>query len=100
MKQLELWNQPSPADQRFWDFHKANPHVYSELVKLCQQAKEAGRKRIGIKMLFEVLRWNRFLKTSQEEFKLNNNYHSRYVRIILQQHPEFKGMFELRRIKS
>lgn len=100
MVQPELWDQPSPADQKFWEFHKKNPQVFDELVKLCEQAKRAGRKRIGIKMMFEVLRWNRHMDTSDEDFKLNNNYAPRYARILVEKHPEYNGLFETRRIRT
>lgn len=91
---------PTLADIRFQKFHSENPRVYVELVQLTRQAYERGRKRIGIRMLFEVVRWNRFLQTNDHEFKLNNNYHSRYARLIMHNHPEFEGMFELRELKA
>jgi len=64
------------ADRRFRDFHRDNPEVYEELMVLVRQAMARGRKKIGIKMLWEVVRWNRFLRTTDEKYKLNNNYHS------------------------
>lgn len=96
----DQWGAPSPLDKRFWDFHKSNPNIYSELVKLSQQVKDSGRKRISINMMFEVIRWNSYIKTTTKDFKLNNSYRSRYARIIVENNPQFVGMFEVRRIKS
>ena len=38
-----------------WQFHNANPDVYRELCKLARELKSGGRRRYGMKGLFEVL---------------------------------------------
>lgn len=85
--------------QKFENFHSQNPQVYTTLVSLANQAKDAGRNKIGIGMLFEVLRWN-YIINSGEEFKLNNNYRSRYVRMIAQNESSLSNMFEMRELVS
>lgn len=35
-----------------------------------------------------------------ETFKANNNFRSRYVRLIIRDHPELEDFFELRELKS
>lgn len=92
---------PSPEAtiaEAFARFHAENPHVYDELVRLARRAKRAGSSRIGIKMLFEVLRWRHTLRTGGDDFKLNNNYHSYYARIIMDRCPDLGDIFELRRL--
>ena len=88
------------ADRRFREFHRDNPEVYEELMVLVRQALARGRKKIGIKMLWEVVRWNRFLRTTDEKYKLNNNYHSRYARLIMNNELGLAGIFETRELKS
>jgi len=84
-------------DAQFEEFHRNNPEVYEELVRLARQMKARGHKRIGIKMLWEVLRWERAMKTTdQTEWKLNNNYTSRYARLIMENEPDLKGFFVTR----
>jgi hypothetical protein len=98
-------------DAAFAKFHRANPDVYEQLVKYACQAKAAGRKRFGIKMLFERLRWYVLIETHDSSgLKLNNNYHSRYARLLMQQErcrvrcegcarPRcLAGLFELRQL--
>ena len=87
-------------EQAFRAFHAANLHVYENLVRLTRQAVQNGRRRIGIGMLFEVLRWNYVMSSSGSDFKLNNNYRSHYVRLIIKLHPEWAGMFELRELRA
>lgn len=92
--------EPSSLDHRFAIFHSENPKVYEELCALARQAKSRGRKKIGMKMLFEVVRWNRFIETNDPEFKLNNNHHSRYARLLMKQEPDLAGFFDLRELRS
>jgi len=90
----------SRLDTQFANFHAHNPDVYSELARLARQARDAGRRRIGIKMLYEVVRWHRFITTSGDEFKLNNNFHSRYARLLMENEADLGGLFELRELKT
>lgn len=84
-------------DQQFDAFHAANPHVYSNLRRLALDAARRGRK-MGIKALYEVLRWQYSMNTTDDvsEFKLNNNYTSFYARLLMDQEPELAGYFETR----
>lgn len=86
-------------DERFWQFHAAHPEVYGELVTLCRQWRRRNARPWSIKGAFEVLRWQRQiagLPASDEAFKLNNNYHSRYARLLMDTCPDLAGLFEVR----
>lgn len=87
-------------EELFEKFDRENPHVYAQLLELTRQAQDRGSKKIGIKMLFEVVRWNRILATRGDDFKLNNNYHSRYARKILMEYPELATIFETRSLRA
>lgn len=87
----------------FADFHSAHPEVYDELVRLARAGRQAGWERLGIGQLFEVLRWERMLSglpAEGERFKLNNNYRSRYARLIMSQEPDLADVFVLRALTS
>jgi len=100
MKQWSLWGRDD-LDQAFWRFHRQNPHVYKLLVGFSRQAKEAGRYRYGIGMIFERMRWYVLIETRDPMgFKLNNNYRSRYARLIMRHEPELVDLFETRRLKT
>lgn len=81
-------------------FHENNPEVYRRLVALVRQAQLKGYKRVGIKHLFEVLRWEMKVDTFAPDYRLNNNYTSRYARMLLEHHPEFEGFIEVRELKA
>ncbi len=94
---------PSPGrtiEQDFREFHAAHPEVYVRLVAMCHEAKLAGVHRIGIGMLWEVLRWERTIKRNGEDFKLNNNYRSYYARLIMTHNPSLSGIFETRMLST
>lgn len=112
--QLELFAAHAAGiDAAFWEFHLANPHVYELLVRFARQAKRAGRRRFGMKMLFERVRWYTDIETeSKTRLKVNNNFISRYARLLMQQEPCelgcegcdnencLAGMFELRELQT
>ncbi len=88
-----------PIVERFDRFHQAHPEVYDELVRLARQAKTAGQKRLGIAMLYEVVRWNRTiagLPEDGEPFKLNNDFRALYARLIMQCNRDLADVFETR----
>ena len=89
-------------EQRFLAFHRANPHVYAELVQLCREARARGNEKLGIRLVSEVARWNLTIMTNDptSDFKLNDHYHSRYARLIMEQEKDLVGIFELRRLKT
>lgn len=92
---VESW-----IDRAFADFHAENPHVYDEIVLLTRRAHRAGARRIGIGMVFEVLRWRHTLRTRTDDFKLNNNFRSRYARMVMEREPDLDGIFELRELRA
>lgn len=82
--------------ETFEDFHAANPHVYEYLREYALMVKRAGR-RIGMKALFERLRWDYLVSTvTNTGFKLNNNYTAYYARLLMENEPELRGFFETR----
>lgn len=98
--QLSLvFDREQTIDAAFQAFHEANPHVYEELRMLALRARRAGSERIGMKMLFEVVRWRHTLRTQGDDFKLNNNFTSRYARMLMQE-PELADAFEIRGLRA
>lgn len=97
--QVDLLGE-TDAERKFNEFHRKNPEVYKELEKLAYRAYNNGRKKIGMQMLVEVFRWNKMLTTKGDAFKINNNYGSRYARLIMDNNPQLQGLFELRKLRK
>jgi hypothetical protein len=87
-------------DSRFNEFHLANPHVYETLVRYAREALRAGKSRVGMKALWERMRWDFFVTNRSEDYKLNNSYASRYVRLIAQREPDIAALFVTRKLRA
>lgn len=89
----------SRLEMKFWDFHIANPKVYRWLVKLARQWREkrGSAAHLGIKTLFERVRWELDISiTSEDGLKLNNNHTAFYARLIMMRNPDLRNIFRLR----
>ena len=84
-----------PARQRFERFHRENPGVYRRLLEMARELRRKGRTRLGIGMLFEVLRYESLIQTTGEPWKLNNTHRAWYARMLLAE-PDLQGLFETR----
>lgn len=94
---------PAPGgtiQQRFERFHRLNPWVYDALVFYARDFLSGGRSRVGMKMLFERVRWERNRRTTGETFKLSNDFHARYARLVMAQEPDLAGKFETRELRE
>ena len=88
--------------QRFERFDQAHPEIYDEFRLIAQDLFQRGRRHYGSKAILEVIRYHRALQIQdeQEEFKINNNYSSRYARKLISEDERFAAFFELRELRS
>jgi len=87
---------PSRDEQRFMEFHAANPHVFEELRRICRFVRSRGVERWGIAACFERLRWlSQFEVRGDDPYRLNNNFRAWYSR-LLNSEPGLEGLFEVR----
>jgi len=94
---------PAPdIDARFAEFDAANPDVWDEFVRLATRAINAGRARYSADAIVHLIRWERNVvrKTDGSEFKINDQYTSRYVRKWQAAFPLWAGFFETRTLRS
>lgn len=91
-------NRQLTIQERFEQFHTDNPQVYEALVKFAREAKKAGKNKLGVKLLVERARWELMFYTKTDDgFKINNSFTSRYARLIMEQEDDLKEFFDLRR---
>lgn len=91
------YDRNASIQERFNAFHRANPHVFRALRSLCLGMKRRGHNQWSIKAAFEIIRWQYAMQTTDNDFKLNNNYHALYARKIMADVPELRGFFETRK---
>lgn len=88
-------------DEKFAKFHLNNPDVYSTLCELAREAKSTGHSRCSMKMLYEVARWRFWLRTTNHAgFVLDNNFTSRYARLLMKQESDLAHFFDIRELRS
>ena len=93
---------PDPIDEAFVTFHHQHPEIYRQLVEMTREWKKAGHESVGIKMFLEVLRWNNGraggATDRSGEWAVNNNFSSRYARLIMANERDLVGMFQTRQL--
>ncbi len=95
--------EPLTIQQRFEEFHAAHPWVATKLVSLARQGLARGETKLGIGMLWEVLRWETLTADDLQDVrgaKLNNDYRSRYARMLMDEHDDLVGVFDVRGLRA
>lgn len=88
------------VERAFRVYHAAHPWVLARLVSMVRRYHGIGKRR-GIGFFFEVLRHEYLMdSTDGDGFKLNNNFRSRYARMIERDHPGLRGFFRKRRLRA
>jgi hypothetical protein len=94
--------------ERFESFNKANPWVANALERLAEDWMAHGYDRVGIKALVEIVRWQYGRATRSTpaaraakapKFKVNNDYTSRYARLLIERHPDWAGFIYTRELR-
>lgn len=87
-------------EEDFRASHAENPHVYHLVRNLTMKAHEADLKRVGMKMIFELIRWQHAIMTQGDQFKLNNSFTAYYTRLLAHREPMLGELFITRSQKD
>ncbi len=109
--QFEIDLAPLPAivaaprtgslNERFDAFCDANPQLVARFDQLALDEVRRGHKRVGAKMLLEVLRWqHRAVHSDSDGWRVNNTWGARLARRAAQRHPELRDAFETRALRT
>ncbi len=97
----QLAKRESRIQAAFEAYHAEHPEVFELFRKFALEAKQSGREAFGAKAIFERIRWHYMVNNKAgEEFKVNNNFTSRYVRLLEETDPQFIGFFKKRKLTS
>ena len=87
--------------ERFTAFHSLNPWVADALETLAADWLAHGNKRVGVKACWEILRWSYGRATTGDQgFRANNDFTSRYARLLLDRHPEWSEAISVRELRA
>lgn len=88
---------PAPTIEARWEaFHAANPHVAAHLARLARERMARGRRRLSIKMLWELLRDDYIETTGEDGRRLNNDLTAPYAKHLMATYADLQGVFETR----
>lgn len=78
---------------KFWAFHKANPHVYGLFKRFTFEIIKRGHRHHSAEAIIHRIRWHVNLETVTADFKMNNNYAAFYARLFHRDYPEHARFF-------
>lgn len=88
-------------DSSFRKFHKENPKVYNMFKEQVFRAMRKGRDKFSANAIINWIRWEVALQVkTEDEYKINNNFSSRYARLFVEDNPEYSYMFNFRDLRS
>lgn len=100
MTQLEFDLPENPSLRQQADaWIEANPEIY-ELFKRFARNAAAHRRRFGVKLLAERVRWEIAIESHGDDFKVNNNFTAYIARRLLEDIPEIGGLIETRKVRA
>ena len=93
-------NSELSLKQKWWLYHKDNPHVYDLVEHFTFDIIDRGYENYSINSVFERIRWHTDIETEGEQFKLSNNHRAYYARLFMFNHPKHGGFFRTKRTAS
>lgn len=82
-------------------FNDEHPEVWDFFDKFTRNRIEKGFKNYSVNSIFERIRWESDLGADgKSEFKIGNNFRAFYAREWMDENPEYKGFFRIRKQTS
>ncbi len=86
--------------RKWWIWHKANPHVYELFKRFTMQAINGGHRNLSAWLIVNRIRWETSIETKGDDFKISNDFIAYYSRLFMHDHPQYKGFFRTKTLKS
>jgi len=82
------------------DYHEKNSHVYDLFCKYTFQVINSGAKHCSPWLIIGRIRWETAIKTTDVDFKINNDYIAFYSRLFMHLNPSHDGFFHTKPMKG
>ena len=86
--------------RKWWIWHRANPHVYELFKRFTMQAINRGHRNLSAWLIVNRIRWETSIETTGDDFKISNDFIAYYSRLFMHDHPQYKGFFRTKTLKS
>ena len=84
--------------KEWWEWHRANPLVWEYFERFSLEAVSKGRKKISHWLIINRIRWEVVMTTTGADFKICNNHIAFYARLFVKVHPQYRFIFNLKRM--
>lgn len=91
-------NYDNTKQTLFEIFHRQNPRVYRLFKKFSLALIEAGHNKIGSKQIVERIRYESAIRTTGNDYKINNNFTCYYSRRFIREFPQHTERFTFRKL--
>jgi len=95
IKLMETFDQ---RKRKFWEWHKKNPLIWVYFEKFSLEAVNKGCKKISHWLIINRIRWEVYVVTTGDDFKISNDYIAFYARLWRATHPEHKDLFSIKKM--
>jgi hypothetical protein len=86
-------------NRKFCLYDVENPHIWKEFQNLSFQLIERGFNKLSAELIYNQIRWLKYMQHGNDGFKINNNFKAFYARKFMKEFPVYNGIFELRKSK-
>lgn len=83
-------------NEKFDQYDKDNPHVWNLFVKFTFQLIAIGKTRYSARGIFDRIRWETMIQTTDDPYRISNNWSPYYARKFHKAFPEHDGFFTIR----
>ena len=80
------------------DYHRENPLIWKYFEKFAFEAVDRGHRKISHWLIINRIRWEVYIVTTGEEFKISNNFIAFYARHWQETYPQYKELFNTKRM--
>lgn len=85
----------------FNEFHANNPRIYELYKEQVYRAVRMKREKVSSKTILGWIRWEVGINVKTDDvFKINDAYTSRYARLFIKEHPQYEYMFNFRELRD
>lgn len=84
----------------FQQYDQSNKHIYELYKAIAIELAKQGRKYIGSKQIFEIMRFDYQFLSNGDQYKVNNNFASMYSRKFVLEHPQYGSLFRFKQLKG
>lgn len=86
--------------ERFERFDMENPRIYELYKKFSLELYVRGRRKCGISLITERIRWEVIVTTTGQDFKISNDFRSRYARKLMKENIALNGFFFIKQLRT